>query len=709
MFTILDFINLMKYFKGETVESLDANLIITAEDSKAKATTLFNESIDLVCHTTDDYKRLKNFLINWYASLRTFPAVMKNTTDIRSLPEEYLNELIRSFGYTNSLTEMIKTNKIDFFYDLVNLYKIKGTPEAIERVLSYFGIPEVELVEYWLKYDDSGNLVFHPVRISEAIISTVAHNIPFDAIATDPHWMLTADQVNQLFLTNKIAFPSKSPYFGLRPVSEIIGGHITPTLAILTRMVLDEYQGYIGGVDPVKNIGLTQLQCISSLMDLYLASIYAFNSLYNKTIDSTDLSTIVYNGSMSLSNTEIITLYDTLTQREYCTTRDQLETNKNLFNLNFTKLRSENFLTLFTTAGTVLSSSNPDLKNIIDTYNLSNNGEEVLKLLLKDLTSWCREHISEGIVNLSSLVLGFGALGYLTDAINFFKPYRARLMSFENIFRIKSPLNDALIAKDVLSTTFLETIVDFDTADSEPGYDLDWEPTGSIVYSTPPTDLSRRIVDLFVDSTGVVRCNFMDSTAWTGISSVVYSEPNVGEYRVLNIYLEDLVGGSKKLYVDYNDTPETIGGIKSIVRSLAPAGFYTILDIYMNDLFQFSAVYDATAVTWPIDSTSRIYYSRISYDCGSFFDIGASCDQPPNEPPHDLIIRETIPDIYNYHTLDSTSDTTASLTMDIVYDSTSGEMVEINCDGGWENFDGCGVFDAPAFNDALHIYISESP
>ena len=53
----------MNYFKGEDVPEMDMKLQALASDSKAKATTLFNESIDQLCHSTDDYKRLKNFLI----------------------------------------------------------------------------------------------------------------------------------------------------------------------------------------------------------------------------------------------------------------------------------------------------------------------------------------------------------------------------------------------------------------------------------------------------------------------------------------------------------------------------------------------------------------------------------------------------------------------------------------------------------------------
>jgi len=470
LFTIDDFTQLMRYFRGDSVPNLDTNLIILAEDSKAKATTLFNENIDLACYATEDYKRLRNFLIPWYASLRSFSSTMRSASDVRSLPEDHLNELINSFGFVDGLDELSHSNKIDFFYDLVNLYKIKGTPESVERVLGYFGIPDVELVEYWLQYNSSGQLVFHPVKISIPVpgsLTVVAPDIDYDYIInSDPHWFLTKNQVNQLFQTNRIAFPSKSPYFGIRPTTQLSGNIINPTIAILSRMVQDQYAGYVGGTPPVKDIKLTVLNIFASLLDLYLAVLYTFNTIYVKTNDSADTSFLIYDESMLLTNEQIYDLYDTITSRANSQTRAQLEANKLLLNDYFSRLRTTNFITNLSTAGTVLNLTNNDLKNLIDNYISLGNEDYLLKLLLKDLSSWVKDHISDSAPNLSSLILGFASLEYITDVINFFKPYRARLILVEHIYTIDNPISDAVICEDELNHVDTETIVDFDTANS---------------------------------------------------------------------------------------------------------------------------------------------------------------------------------------------------------------------------------------------------
>jgi len=571
----------MRYFKGETVSDLDTNLIILAEDSKAKATTLFSENIDLTCHMTDDYKRLKNFLIPWYASLRSFGSTMRHASDVRSLPEDHLNTLINSFGFVDSLQEISHSNKIDFFYDLVNLYKIKGTPEAVERVLGYFGISDVELVEYWLKYDQSGDLVFHPEKISSPTQGSLILNpsdVDFEYITNqDPHWFLSKNQVNQLFLNNRIAFPSKSPYFGIRPIAQLFGKTTTPTIAILSRMVQDQYVDYISGNDPIKDIKLTVLNIFSSLLDLYLGTIYAFNSIYPKTNDSSDLSFLSYDGSMTLSNKDIYDLYENITSRANSNNRTDLEANKILYNDYFSKLRSTNFISNFNTSGTVLSTINSDLKDAIDNYNSMNKGDYILKLLLKDLSSWTRDYISDSTPNLSSLILGFSSLEYVTDVINFFKPYRARLISVEHIYSINDPVLDSVICDDNLDQIINEIIVDFDSA-------------SSISCACPPD---------------IIPC------------------------------LET-------------------------------------------------------------DTTSYIYYSRNTYDNGSYFDIGASIDNESN-----IVITNSEYDKYNYHHGDATSSIHLEFTGDL-----TGESYYALQDGGFVDFDNDGIFDAPQISDVFQVYVT---
>jgi len=568
----------MQYFKDGTSTDLDDNLVIAGTDSQATTTTLFSENIDLSCFVTDDYKRLKNFLIPWYSSLRTFSKVMSTCSDIRSIPEDDLNNLINSFGFVDGLQDLVYENKIGFFYDLVNLYKIKGTPECIERVLGYFGMASVEILEYYLKYNSDGELVFHPQVITNYSTGTpLLYNIPFDELVVlDPHWFLTKDQVNTLFLTNKIAFPSKTPYFSLRPIIQLSADIINSTMAILSRLVQDQYDEYIGGTTLTKDILISDISLNASLLDLYLGTIYSFNVLYPKYTDSSDTSYLIYDGDLSLSNTEIFDLYSEYSKRSNNLTREEIDSNRLLIKDTFTRLRTTSFITSLNTAGTILSSTNSDLKNFIDSYTSLEDSTYILRVLLKNLSGWVNSNISASAPNLTMIILGFSALDYIMDVVNFFKPYRARLILSESSFVLKDASSDVMIPTDSFSMIETDTFLDFDTGDSVPN-------------PCPPEE---------------------------------------------NPCLSTTLPGR--------------------------------------------------------------YYSRNTFDCGSYFDIGASMDIDGfNTSFEDIIIEK-----YNYHTGDSTA------CVHLEYTGTESDSFwYASQDGGWTNFDEGGIYDAPQISDFCQIYI----
>lgn len=149
MFTVDDFINLFTYLKDKSTKlELDDVLVALSESERAKAKELFSTSLDQVVHSTDDYLRLKNFMVDWYASHRTLTSLQKQTTDVYLMPEEQLNELLLSFGY-NFLQQPLFT-KQNFLLELITLYKGKGTPITLKRLLDFLGFSETDLVEYWL-------------------------------------------------------------------------------------------------------------------------------------------------------------------------------------------------------------------------------------------------------------------------------------------------------------------------------------------------------------------------------------------------------------------------------------------------------------------------------------------------------------------------------------------------------------------------------
>jgi len=468
LFTINDFIKLLKYYKDKTDTNLDLNLIIFAEHAKATTTTLFNDNLDLMVHSSDDYKRIKEVLIRWYASLKTFNDIMKESSDIRSLPEDQLNTLFNSFGFTDLLLDITHKNKIDFFYDLINLYKIKGTPESITRVLGYFGLSDVDLIEYWLQYNNKGILIFKPERIkrSKGGLDIQLKDLNFSQISSlDPHWILTKEQINQLFLENTISFPSKTPYFSIRPVTQLSGNPTNTMLNVLQRIIQDQYQDFLLGTESPKNIYIDEIIGNISLLDLYLGVVYLFNLLYSKNVDSTDLHFSCFDGSMNLPNEEIFNLYDDILSRKNVRTREELEINKlQLMNL-FTRPRTSNFLTNLNSAGDVLTLINPFFKHEIETYSIMK-----FKLLIIKLSKWVSEYISPSSSGLSNIVFGFDEIEKLKKVINFFKPYRSRLLGIEHAYTIKNLILDSIIPSDIFLDNIIDTVIDFDTSDGLPSF-----------------------------------------------------------------------------------------------------------------------------------------------------------------------------------------------------------------------------------------------
>ncbi len=104
MFTLEKFLELMTFFyeldsSGTSTQDLDIILESIARSDQIKAQEYFTKVVDSIVYNTADNRRLRKFMVNWYASLRTLTSIQDRTTDVYSLPEEQLNEILKSFGY----------------------------------------------------------------------------------------------------------------------------------------------------------------------------------------------------------------------------------------------------------------------------------------------------------------------------------------------------------------------------------------------------------------------------------------------------------------------------------------------------------------------------------------------------------------------------------------------------------------------------------
>ena len=719
MFSINDFFKILSYLKDSSVSSdLDDVLKILSKSEQATADQYFTNILDQNAHMSADYLRLRKYLVDWYASHKTILGTRKKVSDVFSIPDDHINELIRSFGFNGPLGELTRDNKINFFYDLVNLYRIKGTPQSVIKALSYFGLTNLDLVEYWLQKNTSGQLVFTPEYCIPKIAGSSYARVPdidFDSmVAIDPHWMLSKVDVLNLVNVNKIALPSRSPYFGVIPGISLTDSKLLE--AIIVRIVEDQYATYLSTHTLDKTIKLSSINLLVSVLELYLACIYSFNKYYNRTSGGSHSDRyFCFDGSYT-SLEDIIILWDNFVNYRPVSREDRSNTIDAFYTV-FTRPISENFLTDYSTAGDLLEVINPDFKNGIDNLFDFGKGFEILSLLLKDLTDWSQKAIPTA-PNMSALVLGLGSLQYVKDIITFFKPYRARFVLMTTMYIINEPLLDCVIIEDEANIENIqETFIDFDTADSGPGYLEAFIPDGIPVQSNPIIG-EKRIYNLYVDTTGSLRC-VMDNVS-TEISTQIYSDPPVGCYRVENIYLEDYDASNqipygmynivRKLFAEYIDIPETVSGIATPIYSSPPpeTQFFAIYNLHIDSTGQLVITYDETQqyLNWPIDSTARVYYSRELMDCGSWFDIGASCDfesDPLREIAHEehdyynahrynLLDKPYVEEVYSAYTVDSFGN--------VIYASQSGGF--INFDVGW-------IFDSPFNNDFCFIEVTDSP
>lgn len=491
MFNISDYWKIFQYLSGQQVPDLDGTLQILSDAERTKARTLFEQTIDQTCFNSQDYKRIRKFLIDWYSGFRTLGTIQKHTSDPFILPQKYLDELIKSFGFQYPSDILSLTSRVNFFLDLVNLYKIKGTPLAIKSAIDYYGLKDTDLAEYWLQKNEDGELIFRGISVFPEYSIIGWPDISFEeTINIDPHWMQSKEQILELINLNKIALPSKSPYFGLRPAFNI--SNVQVAFAVLIRKVEDQYDKWISTRYLEKDVRLSYLNYTVSLLELYLSCIYTFNNYYNYGTDSAPDSAlyICYDGD--LTNTHQITQqYEDLAGYPEYNSDDPVgekayrESHIEQFYDTFTRIRSRNFIQDKSSAGQKLQLINSDLKGSLDSWISSGRQYELLANLLQDLTGWVEIHIGPEFSDIISIVLGVGAFAKIKRIVNVFKPYRARLLGIQFAYIIDNPLFDVVRLYDLIF--YIKCVLPF----------YDWATADSLACCSSP------LLECF-DSTSVI-------------------------------------------------------------------------------------------------------------------------------------------------------------------------------------------------------------
>ena len=292
MFTLDDFNKIYTYLKEVRKEdlgrpndvdvaskALEDGLKSIARSEQAATKEFFETVIDQSVYALDDYKRLRDFLIDWYASLKTEITCARQASRLYALPNDHLTELFKSFGYTINLDVVPLENKVNFFLDLVSFYKKKGTSETISDVLTYYGFNDADILEYWVMKNKNSDLVLRPDRVTKRnsnLNIQLLEDISFtESIMVDPHWRQSPDDIEALLLQNKICLPSKSPYFSLSGSFSL--NSLSGIAAIVSKIMVDQYAQFLStnrlpGEISIKGIGFTV-----SLLELYCAINHAFD------------------------------------------------------------------------------------------------------------------------------------------------------------------------------------------------------------------------------------------------------------------------------------------------------------------------------------------------------------------------------------------------------------------------------------------------
>ena len=569
--SIEDFWKLLDEIQGEETDLTDAIKSI-AKNEKTVSERLFTNVIDQLAYNSRDYIRIRSFLRDWYAAHRSLTTFQANVSDVYQMPNDQLDDLFQSFGYEYStgirdpISNNPSLNKINFFLDLVNLYKIKGTPQALVDVLQYYGITDVDLYEMSVQFEDRidknpDDLIFKGRIVSGTTGDTSPIYLPFDLLTQgDPHWHQTESQIRSLFDQSVINFPSQSPYFTVKPLFDEEA--TDAATGILQRKVQDQYDLWEAAGFPPEDtnpilpqdavITITGDQC--SLLTIYLASIYTFNKEYEVGAPATRF--ICYDGTNE-DSVDIIEEFRDLTAKPV--TRDQQKSRYLQYLDDFSRDIGENFLQTHSDAGYVLGILNPTVKANLDGLATDNN--VVLGTLLRDLGEWVRANISYGFINMSYILFGMDSLfGQLRDVVEFFKPYRARIIPLE-MLQLRNRLFNSIIIDDRVEFDEEVSVYDYLVGDSAA---CCADSTCSALYSPREyydcgsyhdigavTDIAENVQITMVDDyRDYFRCPSVDTTGY------VVSEIIQGEYDLPQTV--ELINGQKEVNVIYDVSQETL-------------------------------------------------------------------------------------------------------------------------------------------------------
>ncbi len=223
---------------------LDSNLAALSYGEKEKSKQFFETVLDQPPHFSKDHKRIRNFILDWYSANKSLISKSRQVMDLQILTNTELNELIKGFGFPFPRDIITKSHKIKFLTNLIELYKRKGTAYTLSFVLKLYGLTEVIISEWWMKYDGTRNnslfLESKPIypiefRHNESFVL----DKPYERFSWDPYWQQSKEEIISAYndSSNLINLPSITPYISIQAFTRL--ADLNLAVAIMQRKVYE--------------------------------------------------------------------------------------------------------------------------------------------------------------------------------------------------------------------------------------------------------------------------------------------------------------------------------------------------------------------------------------------------------------------------------------------------------------------------------------
>jgi hypothetical protein len=239
---------------------LDNNLSVLSYSEREKSKKLFEKVVDQSVYFTQDHLKLRRFLIDRYSAHKSKITKARNSKDLNILTSEELNEFMVSMGFPYPRNIISRSNRIQFLSNLIKNYQKKGTSETIANIISLYGLRNVLISEWWIRYNKTrekryyakSNIV-HPENLrSDASYETEKSYEEF--IFNNPHWQITYDELDELFgkrqtlisdeKFNKISLPSITNVISIETHSNL--SELELACSVFQRKIQESFDFWIG-------------------------------------------------------------------------------------------------------------------------------------------------------------------------------------------------------------------------------------------------------------------------------------------------------------------------------------------------------------------------------------------------------------------------------------------------------------------------------